>query len=205
MVKILILYYSMYGNTYKMALEIAEGVKKANGEPILRRVPELVPAEILERNADYKKAQELQKDIPVATLEDLKDKDGYIIGSPTRYGNMCSQMRNFLDQTGGLWLQHTFVNKPVGLFTSSSTIHGGQETTLINMMVNMLHFGMIIVGVPYSVANLSISKSGGTPYGASHVTFGNNLRELDDDEKNIAQALGERVTLIAKKLKEEKK
>lgn len=198
---ILILYYSMFGNTYKMALEIANGIREVGGNPILRRVPDLLPEELLEKNENIKRGVEIQKDIPVANLSDLENKDGYIFGSPTRYGNMCSQLRNFLDQTGYLWAKNTFVGKPVGLFTSSQTIHGGQETTLINMMVNMLHYGMVIVGVPYELKNLQTTKSGGTPYGASHVTFGDILRNLDEDEKTICRYLGKRVTEIAKKLK----
>ncbi len=201
MVNILILYYSMYGNVYKMALEIAKGVEKANGNPILRRTPELMPEEITKNNPDYQKALDMQKDIPIASIEDLENKDGYLFGSPTRFGNMCAQMRNFLDKTGGLWLKNEFVGKPCGLFTSTSTIHGGQETTIINMIVNMLHYGMIVVGVPYSLPNLLKTKTGGSSYGASHVTFGNNFRELDEDEIEIARFLGERVTKVAKALK----
>lgn len=200
-INILVLYYSMFGNTYNMAMEIAKGIKEANGNPIIRRVPDLLPQDVIEKNENIKKGLELQKDIPIATLSDLERKDGYIIGSPTRFGNMCSQVRNFLDQTGYLWAKNEFVGKPVGLFTSSQTIHGGQETTLINMMVNMLHFGMIIVGVAYELKNLNTTKSGGTPYGASHVTFGDIFRELDEDEKEICRYLGRRVTKIAQKLK----
>jgi NAD(P)H dehydrogenase (quinone) len=200
-VKIMILYYSMFGNTFIMAKKIYEGVKESGGIPILRTVPELLPDEIIEKDERIKKAKEIQKDVKIAEIEELENIDGLIIGSPTRFGNMCSQMRNFLDKTGSLWAKGALVDKPVGFFTCSATIHGGQETTLISMMFTFLHHGAIIVGIPYTVKELIETKSGGTPYGASAVVGIKGDNPPNEIDLKIAKELGKRVTEIAKKIK----
>ena len=200
-VKIMILYYSMFGNTFIMAKKIYEGVEESGGIPILRTVPELLPDEIIEKDERIKKAKEIQKDVKIAEIEELENIDGLIIGSPTRFGNMCSQMRNFLDKTGFLWAKGALVDKPVGFFTCSATIHGGQETTLISMMFTFLHHGAIIVGIPYTVKELIETKSGGTPYGASAVVGIKGDNPPNEIDLKIAKELGKRVTEIAKKIK----
>jgi len=147
--RILVLFYSMYGHIFRMAKAVAEGVREAGGEPILKQVAELVPEEFW--NEDVKKAKELMKDISVADpRKDLKEIDGVIIGTPTRFGNMCAQMRNFWDQTGGDWMNGTLIGKPAAVFTSTGTQHGGQETTIISTHITLLHHGCVVVGLPYS-------------------------------------------------------
>ncbi|MCM8806341.1 MAG: NAD(P)H:quinone oxidoreductase [Candidatus Omnitrophica bacterium] len=204
-VKVMVLYYSMYGNTFIMAKEICNGIEEEEGIPILRTVPELLPQEIINKNERIKKAKELQKDIKIVTLDEFRDIDGLIVGSPTRFGNMCSQLRNFLDQTGPLWAEGILVNKPVGFFTCSATIHGGQETTLISMMFTFLHHGAIIVGIPYTVKELIETERGGTPYGATAVVGVNSDINPSKIELKIAKELGRRITSIAKKLKKGEK
>ncbi|MCM8762492.1 MAG: NAD(P)H:quinone oxidoreductase [Candidatus Omnitrophica bacterium] len=200
-IKIMVLYYSMYGNTFIMAKEICKGIEESDGISILRTVPELLPVEMIEKDERIRKAKEMQKDIPVARLDEFEDINGFVIGSPTRFGNMSAQLRNFLDQTGALWMKGTFVNKPVGFFTCSATIHGGQETTLISMMFTFLHHGAIIVGVPYSVKELIETERGGTPYGASAVVGINSDNPPNKIELKISKELGRRVTEIAFRMK----
>lgn len=198
--RILILYYSMYGNTFQMAQSLAEGISEIpEAEAQLRQVPDLLPEKIILENEGVRKAKEMQKDVPVATLDDLRNCDGLILGAPTRYGNMCGQMRNFIDQTGSLWQEGALVGKPAGLFTSTATMHGGQETTLVSMSFTLLHHGMLIVGVPYTTPELISTTTGGTPYGASHVA-GMGLAPLSAAEKEICRVLGKRVAEIARKL-----
>lgn len=199
--KILIVYYSTFGNTYKMAQLIADGVKEAGGQPIIRRCPELIPENIIQSRADMKAGAEMQKDVPIVTLEDFKEVDGYIFGTPTRFGNVSAQMKNVIDQLGPLWMQRVFEGKPAGVFVSTGTIHGGQETTILTFMTVLLHLGCIIVGVPYSVPDLYLTKGGGSPYGPGHVAEAENKREIDQNEANICKAFGKRITEIAKKLK----
>jgi NAD(P)H dehydrogenase (quinone) len=199
--KILIIFYSMYGHIYTMANSVMEGVKEAGGEPILRQVEELLPEEHWGDNV--KNAKEMMKEIPVADpRNDLKDIDGLIVGTPTRFGNMTSQMRNFWDQTGGEWANGTLIGKPASVFTSTATQHGGQETTIITTDITLLHHGCIIVGLPYSNQGLSKIKemSGGSPYGPSTITGGNGERMPSENELELAKALGEHLTEIAKKL-----
>ncbi|MCM8771568.1 MAG: NAD(P)H:quinone oxidoreductase [Candidatus Omnitrophica bacterium] len=188
-----------------MAKGICNGIEEEEGIPILRTVPELLPQEIINKNERIKKAKELQKDIKIVTLDEFRDIDGLIVGSPTRFGNMCSQLRNFLDQTGTLWAEGILVNKPVGFFTCSATIHGGQETTLISMMFTFLHHGAIIVGIPYIVKELIETERGGTPYGATAVVGVNSDINPSKIELKIAKELGRRITSIAKKLKKGEK
>lgn len=199
--KILIVYYSTFGNTYKMAQLIADGVKEAGGQPIIRRCQELIPENIIQSRTDMKAGADMQKDVPFVTLEDFKQVDGYIFGTPTRFGNVSAQMKNVIDQLGPLWMQRVFEGKPAGVFVSTGTIHGGQETTILTFMTVLLHLGCIIVGVPYSVPDLYLTKGGGSPYGPGHVAEAENKREIDQNEANICKAFGKRLTEIAKKLK----
>jgi len=201
--KILVLYYSMYGNVFQMAKEVASGINEVSeAEAIIKKVPELLPDSVIQKNKEIQHAIEKQKDIPVATLDDLRHCDGLVLGTPTRFGNMCSQVRNFLDKTGPLWLEGALKGKPAGIFTSSISLHGGQETTLISAMFTLLHHGMIIVGIPSSTPELMKTSTGGTPYGASHVVgLQGNYRELSEEEKALCRFLGKRVAEIAVKLK----
>ena len=199
--KILILYYSMFGHIFRMAQAVAEGAKSADGVEVkIAQAPELVPDSVIESNEGMKAAKELQKDIPIATVEDLAQVDGIVFGSPTRFGNMCAQMRNFLDQTGPIWAQGSLVGRPAGFFTSSNTLHGGQETTIISMMYTALHHGMVIVGVPYTVQEISTTTTGGSPYGASTVAGPEGDRMPNELELKVARILGQRVAEIAQKL-----
>jgi len=141
------------------------------------------------------------KDIPVITIDDFKSADGYAFGTPTRFGNVSAQLKNVIDQLGPLWIQKIFEGKPAGVFVSTGTTHGGQETTILTFMTVLLHLGFVIVGVPYSVPDLYLTKGGGSPYGPGHVAEAENKREIDDNEANICKAFGRRLTEITKKLK----
>lgn len=199
--KILVLFYSMYGHTFKMAKAVVEGVQEAGGEPILKQVSELIPEESWIE--DVKKTKELMKEIPVANpRKDLKGIDGVIVGTPTRFGNMCAQMRNFWDQTGGAWVNNTLVGKPAAVFTGSNTQHGGQETTIISTHLTLLHHGCVIVGLPYSFKEqMTIEEiSGGSPYGASTIAGPGGVRMPSTNELKMAKGLGRHLTTIAKKL-----
>ncbi|MFQ5925669.1 MAG: NAD(P)H:quinone oxidoreductase [Dehalococcoidia bacterium] len=200
--KVKIIFYSMYGHTYRMAEAVAEGVREVEGAEVeLLQVPELVPEDILERSG-AKKAREAFAHIPVAKVDDLADADAVIFGIPTRFGNMCAQMRNFLDQTGGLWAQNALVGKVGSVFTSTATQHGGQETTIICSHVTLLHHGMVIVGLPYTETRQFIldDVSGGSPYGASTITAGDGSRWPSENELAMARYQGRHVATIAKKL-----
>ena len=199
--RILVLFYSMYGHTFKMAKAVVEGVQEAGGEPILKQVAELIPEESW--SEDLKKTKELMKEIPVANpRKDLKGIDGVIVGTPTRFGNMCAQMRNFWDQTGGAWVNNTLVGKPAAVFTGSNTQHGGQETTIISTHLTLLHHGCVIVGLPYSFKEqMTIEEiSGGSPYGASTIAGPGGVRMPSTNELKMAKGLGRHLTTIAKKL-----
>jgi NAD(P)H dehydrogenase (quinone) len=202
--KVLILYYSMYGNNFRMAQAIADGVTEGGGEAVVRTVPELIPAEVIAKDERLKKAKDVQKDVPIATQDDLIACDGLILGSPTRFGNMCAQMRNFWDRTSQIWLKGQLIGKPAGVFTSTASIHGGQETTLISMIFTLIHHGMIIVGIPYSVEELLTTERGGTPYGASAVVGAMADQPPTEVDLKIGRILGKRVTEITGKLKGEK-
>jgi len=203
--KVLVVFYSMYGNTAKLASAVAKGAKQIEDMEVrIRQVPELISREKIEKNRRMKKVKEELKDIPLAVMDDLVWADGIAFGSPTRYGNMAAQMKQYIDQTGGLWAQGKLVNKVAGFFTSTSTPHGGQETTLVTMMIPMFHHGMIIVGVPYSEPRLSAMElSGGSPYGASSVSGPNADRPPTANDLEIAKTLGRRIAEIAKKVSSE--
>jgi NAD(P)H dehydrogenase (quinone) len=202
--KILVVYYSMYGHVLKMVRAAAEGAQSVAGaEVILRRVPDLeynLPKVQGSPHAQDVLAQ--QKDIPLATVTDLKEADGVIFGTPTRYGNMCAQLKQYFDQTIDLWLTGALEGKPAGIVVSTATTHGGQETTALTMMAPLLHLGFIIVGVPYSTPGMLHTEGrGGTPYGASTVAGGRNELTPAPEDLEIAKALGRRVADITKKLK----
>jgi len=198
--KIGILYYSMTGNTFRMAQAVCQGIEKAGGQAVLRTVPELLPQKFIESDERIKKAKIEQEKVAIAKVDELAEFDGLILGSPTRFGNMCSQLRNFLDQTGALWLKGSLIGKPAGVFCCTASLHGGQETTLISMMFTLLHHGAIIVGVPYSLKELLETKSGGTPYGPTAVVGAMAEQSPTESDFNIAGALGKRVSQIAGKL-----
>jgi len=200
--KVQIIFYSMYGHIYRMAQAVAEGVKEVNNAEVeIFRVAELVPAAALEKSG-AKEAQKLFEHIPIMKPEHMVEADAYIFGTPTRFGNMCAQMRNFLDQLGGLWMKNTFVNKIGSVFTSTGTQHGGQETTITSFHTTLLHLGMLVVGVPYSETKLMDMNevSGGTPYGASTMA-GDGKRQPTENELAIAQFQGKHVAEIALALK----
>jgi len=201
-VKVQIVFYSMYGHVYRLAEAVAEGVREVDGaEASLFRVPELVPEEALVKSG-AKAAQEAFAHVPVATVGQLSDADAIIFGTPTRFGNMCAQMRNFLDQTGGLWVKGALIGKPGSVFTSTATQHGGQETTLTSFHTTLLHHGMVVVGVPYSEQRqMTMAEiSGGSPYGASTIAGGDGSRRPSENELAIARFQGRHVAAIATKL-----
>jgi NAD(P)H dehydrogenase (quinone) len=206
--KILVLYYSMYGHILQMAQAVKEGAQSVKGvEVIFRRVAEFPENEEKIQNSKHAKLiWEMQKDVPVCQLAELREADGLILGTPTRYGNMTAQMKKFIDSTVELWLKGDFEGKPVGVFTSTATTHGGQETTLLSMMMPLLHLGMLIVGVPYSTPGmLHTTGRGGTPYGASTVAGSDNSLLPTPEDLEIAKALGKRVAEIALKLRKDEK
>lgn len=199
---VLIVHYSMYGHIYKMAEAVAEGVRQIPGcEAVIKRVPETLTPGILGMMGAVD-AQKSMEHIPVATVEDLAAADAIIFGTPTRFGNMCGQMRQFLDATGGLWMKGALVGKVGSVFTSSATQHGGQESTILNFHTTLLHHGMIIIGLPYAFAGqMGISEiTGGSPYGASTITGGQGERMPSENELAAARFQGAHVAGIAKKL-----
>lgn len=198
--KILVVYYSMYGNTFELAKTVVEGAKSIDGAQVdLRQVPDLLPQELIDGNQAIKDAKEKQKNVPYATVAELADYDAIIWGTPTRYGNMCAQMKNFIDQTSSLWLKGELENKITGVFVSTASLHGGQETTILTFLTTLIHMGMIIVGVPYSVPELGATQAGGSPYGPGHVAGPNSNLPLTEDESKIGFAFGKRIAEIAKK------
>ena len=192
----------MYGHIHKMAEAVAEGAREVQGADVeLLQVPELVPEEALERSG-ARKARDAFAHIPVASPADLAEADAVIFGTPTRFGNMCAQMRNFLDQTGGLWAKNTLVGKVGSVFTSSGTQHGGQESTIISFHITLLHLGMVIVGLPYSESRQTTMDeiTGGTPYGVSTIAGTDGSRQPSENELAMARYQGRHVATIAKKL-----
>ena len=195
MTEILVLYYSRSGATESLAREVCRGIDGVPGAASrLRTVPPV--STVTEATADEVPAD----GPPYATTGDLKECAGLVLGSPGRFGNMAAGLKYFLDGTVGEWLGGTLIGKPAGVFTSTSSLHGGQETTLLAMAMPLIHHGMLLVGIPYSEHALSTTTSGGSPYGASHVSWGRQPDSLSDEEKELAQALGRRVAKIAMKL-----
>jgi NAD(P)H dehydrogenase (quinone) len=188
---VLVLYYSRQGATATMAQHIARGIERVSGVAArLRTVPAVSSV-----------CEQTEEDIPAdgplyCELSDLRDCAGMIMGSPTRFGNMAAPLKYFIDQTSTLWLSGTMIDKPAAVFTSSSSMHGGQESTLLSMLLPLLHHGMIIAGLPYSETGLMSTTSGGTPYGASHWAGNDNMRAVDDVEAGLCRALGQRVARL---------
>ena len=189
------LYYSRSGATAELARQVCRGVESVPGATaVLRTVPavsaesEAAPQPIPPSGAPY------------ATLEDLRDADALVLGSPTRFGNMAAPLKHFLDATAALWISGALVGKPAGVFTSTQSMHGGQETTLLSMMLPLLHHGMYLVGLPYTERALNATRSGGTPYGASHVSGSDTAGALSEHERSLAQSLGKRVATLAVQL-----
>lgn len=200
--KIQIVFYSMYGHVYRLAEAVAEGARSVAGaEASLHQVAELVPLEALERTGAAQ-ARKAFTHVPLALVNELPEADAIIFGTPTRFGNMCAQMRNFLDQTGQLWATGALIGKVGSVFTSTATQHGGQETTITSFHSTLLHHGMIIVGVPYSEQRLMNMQeiTGGSPYGAATLAGPDGSRQPSENELAIARTQGERVAMIAKKL-----
>jgi len=202
--KLLVVYYSMYGHVLQLARVVEEGAKSVAGvEVVLRRVAEF--DEVIRKTADNQQlvnVRQQQANIPVCTLDDLREADGVIFGSPTRYGNMTAQMKQLIDSTASLWLKGEMEGKPAGVFTSTATTHGGQETTLLTMMVPLVHLGMVIVGVPYSVEGMIHTEArGGTPYGATTIAGTRGELQPSKEDLAIARVLGQRVATITKKLR----
>ena len=201
--KVLIVYYSTYGHVHKMAEAIAEGVRQVDGaEAVLRRVPETLPAGVLEKMGAVD-AQKALSHIPECSVEELAEADAVIFGTPTRFGNMCGQMRQFLDATGQLWAQGALVGKVGSVFTSSATQHGGQESTILSFHTTLLHHGFVVVGLPYAFqGQMRIDEiTGGSPYGASTIAGGSGERLPSENELDGARFQGRHVAGIAAKLK----
>jgi NAD(P)H dehydrogenase (quinone) len=192
---ILVLYYSRHGATREMAQRIARGVEEVPGmQARLRTVPAI--STVCEATEDSIPAE----GAPYADLDDLRQCAGLALGSPTRFGNMAAPLKYFLDGTSSLWLGGELAGKPAALFTSTSSMHGGQETTLLSMMLPLLHHGMLILGIPYTETTLLHTRSGGTPYGASHTAGADSKLPLSDEEKQLCTALGKRLAQTAAKL-----
>jgi NAD(P)H dehydrogenase (quinone) len=201
-IKVQVIFYSMYGHVYKMAQSVADGVKQVPGAEVsIYQVAELMPDDILEKYG-AKAAKAGFANVPVAAVDKLAEADAIIFGTPTRFGNMAAQMRNFLDQTGALWGKGALVGKVGSVFASTGTQHGGQETTITSFHSTLLHHGMIIVGVPYTEAGLTYMDgiSGGTPYGATTLAGADGRRQPSENELKIARYQGKHVAEIAAKL-----
>ncbi|MDW9363998.1 NAD(P)H:quinone oxidoreductase type IV [Sinorhizobium meliloti] len=197
MARVLVLYYSAYGHIETMAHAVAEGARSAGAEVAVKRVPELVPEEVA-KASHFK----LDQPAPVATVEELADYDAIIFGAGTRYGTVASQLRNFIDQTGGLWAKGKLVGKVGSAFTSSATQHGGQESTILGLIPTMMHHGMVVVGLPYAFqGQMGVEEvKGGSPYGASTITGGDGSRQPSAVELEAARFQGAHVARIAAKL-----
>ena len=189
------LYYSRYGATEKMAQLLARGIEQVSGiEAKVRTVPSV------SANSEATQPEVPNEGAVYCSEEDLKNCSGLIIGSPTRFGNMAAALKYFLDGTGAIWASGSLIDKPVATFTSTSSLHGGQETTLLTMAIPLIHHGMVFCGIPYSEAALNTTTTGGTPYGASHLAGAKGNNPISDDEAVLCAALGKRVATIAQKL-----
>lgn len=197
MTRVLVLYYSSYGHVETMAYAEAEGVRVAGGEAVVKRVPELVPPDIA-RKSGFK----LDQRAPVATINELPDYDAIIFGSPTRFGSVTAQMRNFIDQAGGLWAQGKLIGKVGAAFTSTATQHGGQESTILTFIPTLMHLGMLVVGLPYSFqGQMSLDEVvGGSPYGAATIAGGDGSRQPSEMELEGARFQGQHVATIVARL-----
>jgi NAD(P)H dehydrogenase (quinone) len=201
--KVQVIFYSMYGHIYRMAEAVAEGARSVTGAEVgLYQVEELIPEAALEKSGALA-ARKAFASVPLATVEQMAEADALIFGTPTRFGMMCAQMRNFFDRTGGLWAQGGLIGKVGSVFTSSATQHGGQESTILSFHTTLLHHGMLIAGIPYSEPGLSTAgeMSGGTPYGASTLAGPDGSRMPSENELTLARYQGKRVAEIALALK----
>lgn len=197
MSKILVLYYSRHGAVKEMAQQIARGVESVPGmEASLRTVPPVTT-----NIKDGSEPPIPESGALYASLDDLKNCDGLALGSPTRFGNMAAPLKHFIDGTSSLWLSGALVNKPAAVFSSSASLHGGQESTLLSMMLPLFHLGFMLLGLPYTEPDLNTTRSGGTPYGATHYTGPDGKNPISDEEKRLSFALGKRLAETAKKLK----
>ena len=200
--KVLIVYYSMYGHVHRMAEAVAEGAREIKGAQVeMRRVPETLPQDVLAQMGALEAQKSFSK-IPLCTVEELESADAIVFGTPTRFGNMCGQMRQFLDATGQLWARGALVGKVGSVFTSSATQHGGQESTILSFHITLLHQGFVIVGLPYSFqGQMRMDEiTGGSPYGASTIAGGQGERLPSDNELDAARFQGKHVATIAAKL-----
>ncbi|MCC5856203.1 MAG: NAD(P)H:quinone oxidoreductase [Idiomarina sp.] len=197
MAKVLVLYYSSYGHIEQMAQAVAEGARAGGADVDIKRVPELVPEDVA-KNSGYKTEQSA----PIAKPDDLKEYDAVLFGVPTRFGMMASQMKNFIDQCGGLWASGALIGKAGSVFTSTATQHGGQESTILNFHTVLLHLGFVVVGLPYSFqGQMTLDEiTGGSPYGASTIAGGDGSRQPSENELAGARFQGEHVAKVAKKL-----
>lgn len=192
---VLILYYSRHGATRTLAEKIARGVEEIAGvEAMIRTVPETSSV------CEATEPEIPEEGAPYATLDDLRNCSGLILGSPTRFGNMAAPLKYFLEQTTELWFESALAGKPAAVFTSSASMHGGQESTLLSMMLPLMHQGMLISGLPYSEAELTRTESGGTPYGPTHVAGTNGDKQFTDEEVALCKAMGRRIATLALKL-----
>jgi NAD(P)H dehydrogenase (quinone) len=195
MAEILVLFYSRKGSTAELARQVCRGIESVSGAKArLRTVPQVTTV------VDQPQPAVPTEGPPFATHDDLHECDGLVLGSPTRFGNMAAPMKHFLDGTSALWANGTLAGKPAGVFTSTQTMHGGQETTLVSMMLPLIHHGMIIVGLPYTEAALTTTRSGGSPYGASHVANLSPAGKLTEEERLLATVLGKRVAELTVRL-----
>lgn len=199
--RIAVVYYSMTGSVYRLAEAVSEGARQAGADVRLRKVHELVPDTVLAQNPDAVKARDLQSRVPEATTDDLVWADGIALGSPTRFGNVSGQLKNFLDQTGGLWVQGKLVGKAVGFFTGANTMHGGHESTILAMSTFAYHQGLIIVPASYAIKAISTTTTGGGPYGPTELSM--KGIDLSSDEREIAKAFGQRLAEVASLLARE--
>ncbi len=200
--KVLVVFYSTYGHIYKMAEAVAEGAKAVAGAEVeIRRVPETLPPEVLEATGAVE-PQKAFSHVPVCTVEELAGADAVIFGTPTRFGNMCGQMRQFLDATGSLWAEGALVGKVGSVFAASATQHGGQESTILTFHVTLLHHGFVVVGLPYAFqGQMRVDEiTGGSPYGASTIAGGDGSRMPSDNELDAARFQGRHVAEVASKL-----
>jgi len=196
--QILVIYYSRSGSTAQLARQVCRGIESVAGARA--RLRSVAPV-----SADNERPHKMVPDegAPWASLDDLRGCDGLVLGSPTRFGNMAAPLKHFLDQSSSLWLDGTLAGKPAAVFTSTQSMHGGQESTLLSMMLPLLHHGMVCIGLPYTEQLLNTTRSGGTPYGASHVASTTAGSDLTDDEITLAQALGKRVARLALLLRQQ--
>lgn len=199
---VLVLYYSRHGSTKRLADTIAQGITSTGVPVIVRTVPGLKIEGQEENGSPVISAGEAELDVPLVSLQDIENCSALALGSPTRFGNMAAPMKHFLDTTSSLWLKGSLIDKPACVFTSSSSMHGGQESTLLTMMIPLMHHGMLLCGLPYSEPELHTTITGGSPYGVTHVAHSNqkNSNHLSDDEKLLCMAQGKRLALFAQKL-----